>query len=62
MFNKNDISVLNDIYANGYLDCEKDHRAEWEKAAWNKGCLCGALCVFVYSILFIVLPLIFINL
>lgn len=35
--NVDDVQVLNDAYANGYADCEKHHKKEWEDAAFYKG-------------------------
>lgn len=37
IYNVDDISVINNAYADGYTDCERDHRDEWEWAAWRKG-------------------------
>ena len=57
--NVDDISVINDAYANGYADCERDLRDDWERTAWYKGfgagCSIGiVVTTFVISMILLI--------
>lgn len=51
--NVDDAQVLNEAYSQGYLDCEKDHKIEWETDAWRGGFIFGSFTALLVVILFV---------
>lgn len=54
------IHNMNDAYTNGYSDCEKDHREEWEADAWRGGFVFGSYTTLL-TVIFIALVYMFIG-